>query len=540
MENTPAERAPAKVSQKDKGRFETQASLVDKGSVSDPDNVKLLVRGVFEANSKAMAKVAVSAAHTQSDHKNDRQFSDNDVDMSGSHAQLSHKQNMLPHEPVLLALYRKLTGFGGGFARSTLMRRLRQGKEDPLRLPERRGDATINRPEGALVWIHGASVGESLSVLPLVSSLVKQRPDLHFLVTTGTTTSSSLMVDRLPSRAFHQFVPVDYPGYVKKFFNHWKPDIAIFVESEFWPNLINEARERTKMMAIVNGRISPTSYAKWKKRPKAIRYLLSAFDVLIAQDSDNAERLRDLSSRDVMMFGNLKNAADPLPTDHDVERDLLSQINDRPVWLAASTHPNEEEMIFDAHRLLRGEFPSLLTIVAPRHPERGEEVATVAGERGLKIARRSLGDKITPDTDIYIADSLGELGVFYRISEIALVGGGLVPKGGHNPLEPARLECAILHGPHIFNFNETYGVMRQAGAAALVRNERDIAAAVKRLLSDGKTRQALAYLASQIAKDNATQTLREISLQLLEGIAIACPIEEKDDVPPGFTENKSR
>ena len=442
---------------------------------------------------------------------------------------LSKDPAMLRGEPLILKLYRFASKFGGGFARMALKRRLAIGKEDALRLHERSGVASINRPSGSLIWIHGASVGESLSVLPLVSHLADLRPDLHFLVTTGTTTSASLMIDRLPANAFHQFIPLDTPQFVRSFLDHWRPDVAMFVESEFWPNLIHETRQRAGMMAIVNGRISPKSYANWKRRRKSIRYVLSAFDLIIAQDKDNADRLKDLSQRDVMLFGNLKNTAAPLPTDDQLANELCRQMGTRAAWLAASTHPSEEEMIFDAHRILRAEFRGLLTTIAPRHPERGDEIALKARDFGLVVAQRSRQEPITPDTDIYIADTLGELGIFYRINDIALVGGGLTPKGGHNPLEPARLACAILHGPHIFNFNETYHDMRRHGAAALVRNDRDIAAAVKRLLSDDKTRLALAQLASDIARENAKRTLTDISDQLIEGINIACPVPSLSD-----------
>lgn len=446
-------------------------------------------------------------------------------------AQYPHFGAPASKEPFILSLYRQATRLGGRLAMMALRRRLELGKEDPLRLPERKGIASINRPEGSLLWIHGASVGESLSVLPLVSYLAELRPDLHFLVTTGTTTSASLMIDRLPDNAFHQFIPIDYPLYVKRFLNHWQPDVSIFVESEFWPNLIHEARNCSAMMAIVNGRISPRSYEKWKRRRRSIRHLLSAFDLIIAQDKDNAMRLNDLSKRDVMLFGNLKNTAAPLPTDDRMADQLCQQMGSRAAWLAASTHPSEEEMIFAAHRILRTEFRDLLTTIAPRHPERGDEIAEAAKGFGLVVAQRSKGEAISSDVDIYIADTLGELGIFYRINDIALVGGGLTPKGGHNPLEPARLACAILHGPHIFNFNETYHDMRRAGAAALVRNERDIAAAVKRLLNDDKTRHALAKLASDIAIENAQRTLIDITDQLIEGIAIACPLSKEPNTP---------
>jgi len=443
-----------------------------------------------------------------------------------SEAHIAPPGELPPREPLSLKLYRRATRLSGPLARQVLKRRLDARKEDGDRLAERMGEAGLARPDGHVVWIHGASVGESLSVLPLVSRLAELRPDLHFLVTTGTVTSAALMEDRLPPQAFHQFIPLDNPAYVRRFLDHWRPDVALFVESEFWPNLIFEARRRIPMMAIVNGRVSPKSYQDWRKRRRSIAHLLSAFDLIIAQDRENAERLATLSGRNVMMFGNLKHAAESLPSDHRLADDLCRQMGTRPVWLAASTHPSEEAMIFDAHKILQTEYPNILTMIAPRHPERGEAIAAEAAAKGLRAARRAAGDEILPDTDTYIADTLGELGIFYRINDITLVGGGLTPKGGHNPLEPARLECAILHGPHIFNFNETYGDMRRAGAAALVRNDRDIAAAVKRLFSDTKTRRAMAQKASQTALENADRILIDISRELMVGIEAACPLED--------------
>ncbi len=419
-------------------------------------------------------------------------------------------------EPFGLKLYRAASRAAGPIADFALTRRIRAGKEDPARIGERRGVAGLPRPEGSLVWIHGASVGESLSVLPLVARLRHQRPDLKFLVTTGTVTSARLMAERLPEGAFHQYIPLDHPSYVASFLNHWRPQAALFVESEFWPNLILAARERADFMALINGRVSPQSFDEWSKKPRTIRYVLSAFDLLLAQDRQNAERLRTLSEKEVTSLGNLKNAAPALPG-AEAELDALrAEIGGRPVWLAASTHPGEEEAVFAAHKALRASFPEILTILAPRHPNRGAEVADLAAQSELKTERRALKAPIRADTDIYIADTLGELGLFYRTSDVSFVGGSLTPKGGHNPLEPARLGGAILHGPYTFNFVETYGEMRAAGGAALVRNDRELSTAVRRLLSDEKTRLAMASAAQKAAEASAEKVLADISNAILE------------------------
>ncbi|WDI33246.1 3-deoxy-D-manno-octulosonic acid transferase [Hyphococcus flavus] len=417
-------------------------------------------------------------------------------------------------EPLGLKMYRALSRVAEPVAAFTLDRRLKAGKEDAERIGERKGKAERERPQGFLIWIHGASVGESLSVLPLVDQLKAERPDAIFLVTTGTVSSARLLEERLPERAFHQFIPLDHPHYVTDFLEHWRPDAAIFVESEFWPNLILKARSSIPFMALVNGRISPGSYDDWKRQPNAIKYILSAFDVIIAQDQQNAERLSHLSGQPIKSLGNLKYAAPPLPADEKLISDIASQIGARRRWLAASTHPGEEQQLLSAAKLLKSSFPDLLTIIAPRHPDRGADIEGMANSVGLKTARRENNDKIASETDIYIADTLGELGIFYRLCDVSFVGGSLTEKGGHNPLEPARLGAAILHGPHVFNFVETYAEMRKAGGAALTRNEREIATATRRLFADQKTRQAMTAAAKSCAEENAARILADVCAAL--------------------------
>lgn len=430
-----------------------------------------------------------------------------------------------PQEPLGLKIYRTVSRAAAPIASMALKRRLQAGKEDETRITERRGIPGRSRPEGELIWIHGASVGESLSVLPLVEKLVDLRPDASFLVTTGTVTSAALMSERLPPSAFHQFIPIDHPDFVESFLDHWRPDAAIFVESEFWPNLILTTRKKTPFMALINGRVSPKSYRDWSSQPNAIKFILSSFDFIAGQDQQNADRLHTLAGKPVSMFGNIKNAAPPLPADDAVVTALVNEIENRPRWLAASTHPGEEEIVIAAHKQLAQEFPNLLTIIAPRHPARGEEVTDLASAAGLKATKRTDNKTIGKDTEIYIADTLGELGLFYRLCDIAFVGGAITPKGGHNPLEPARLDAAILHGPETFNFVETYRDLKRAGGAALVRNDREMAAAVRRLFADPKTRAAMVKAAREAAEANAEKVLADITDALIT--KLPAPTEQK-------------
>lgn len=428
-----------------------------------------------------------------------------------------------PPKAWSLRTYRAATKLLRPVANYALERRLKAGKEDPNRLSERRGIPSVPRPDGQLIWLHGASVGESLSVLPLVDGLAKRHPDMRFLVTTHTVTSAELMGMRLPDNAIHQYVPIDQPHFVRSFLDHWKPDAAFFVESELWPVMLGKAAERKIPMALINGRMSPKSFESWQSRKRAARELLSVFDIIIAQNQENAERFEALSERHVGTLGNLKLAADPLPAPEEKVDEVSGWIGDRPRWLAASTHEGEELQVLSAHRQVLAELPNTILFLAPRHPARGNEIEEICKEQGFFVARRSRGEPIGPDTQVYLADTLGELGVFYLLSDISFVGGSFPAIGGHNPLEPARLGCAILHGPQVFNFADTYDAMRQSGSSALVRNERDLAGALGRLLKDEMTRKAMADQAREWSESSA-KTVLEGLIEALEPVLLKAGI----------------
>lgn len=414
--------------------------------------------------------------------------------------------------PLSLRAYGLATGALRPVADVVLARRMRAGKEDPARIAERRGVASRPRPDGPLVWIHGASVGESLSVLPLIERLGAEL-DAGFVVTTGTVTSAALMAERLPPGAVHQYAPVDQPRYVRRFVDHWRPEVGLFVESELWPGLIGAARARGVPLALVNGRVSPRSFEGWRRRPGAARALLGAFEVLLAQDEENAERLRVLSGRPVAQVGNVKHAAPPLPVDASALHRLSAAADGRPAWLAASTHPGEEAAVLEVHRQTAERVPDLLTVIAPRHPARGDEVAAMIAAAGLRASRRSAGELPSGGDDVYLADTLGELGLLYRLCDVTFIGGSLSGTGGHNPLEAARLGCAIVTGPGVFNFRGIYQDMRAAGAAGLVRNERDLSASLVRLMTDPMTRTQMA--------ENARDWSDEAARAVLDGVVAA-------------------
>lgn len=382
---------------------------------------------------------------------------------------------------MLACLYRAVTTAGGPLIRAYLGRRLRAGKEDPARFGERLGRASRPRPSGPLVWLHCASVGESLSMLPLVERILA-RPGMHLLMTTGTVTSARLMQQRLPRGAVHQYVPVDRVAWVRAFLDHWRPDLALWAESEFWPNLLAETRRRGIPRMLVNARMSERSHLGWSRVPGLARRLLSHFALVLAQTPEDAARLRALGAADVRCLGNLKLAAPPLPCDEADLAALRAAIGSRPVWLAASTHSPEEALVGRVHRALAAAHPDLLTVIVPRHPHRGPEIQGELKAAGLTSDLRSAGGG--PASEIYVADTMGELGLFYRLSPIVFVGKSLAAEGGQNPVEPARLGAAVLFGPLMGNFPGIVPAMLAAGAAIQVADERALAGAVAWLLAD--------------------------------------------------------
>ncbi len=388
------------------------------------------------------------------------------------------------------SLYRGLTEVATPAILLALHLRRRRGKEDPARAGERRGIAGRARPSGPLIWMHAASVGEATSALALIERLRADRPRVAILITTGTTTSAELMARRLPEGAFHQYAPVDRGTWVDRFLDHWRPDLALWIESELWPNLIHATHARGIPMALINARLSERSVAGWQRFPNLIRPTLAAFDVRLAQSPADAERLKTLGAPDAEYVGNLKFAARPLPVDDQARSALATAIGDRPRWLAANTHDGEEAIAFETHIGLGRRH--LLTIVAPRHPNRGDAIEALARSRGLALARRSRGELPEASTEIYLADTLGEMGLLYALARHSFIAGSFVPVGGHNPLEAAHFGTAILIGPDRRNNAAAARALIEADGAVEVADPPGLSAALAKLLADPGRRDALA------------------------------------------------
>lgn len=388
-------------------------------------------------------------------------------------------------EPGLaLTTYRTLTSLARPAAGLVLRLRARRGKEDPSRRGERLGAPAVVRPQGAVVWFHAASVGETNAVLPLIAALLARRPGLSVLFTTGTVTSARLAAARLPAGAVHQYVPLDAPEFVGRFLDHWRPGLAVFTEQEIWPNLVVESDARRIPLALVNARMSQSSFERWRRRPGFARPLFSRFRIVLAQTDALARQFTELGAPRTLAAGNLKIDAPPPPVDAVELQRLQAALAGRPRLVAASTHEGEEAIVAAAHRALARSLAGFLTILAPRHPERGPAIAGMLKGQGFCVAQRSRGEQPGPHTDIYVADTIGELGTLYALAPVAFIGGSLVDKGGQNPVEAIRHGAAVLTGPHRSNFADAYGELVACGGAREVASAEALASCVLALAFD--------------------------------------------------------
>lgn len=413
----------------------------------------------------------------------------------------------------ILALYRGASAVAGVFAGAALSTRVRNGKEDPARLDERFARYVLPRPPGRMMWLHAASVGESGVAFALIEALGEEDRTLSFLLSTGTRTSAELAARRAPVRTTHVYAPLDRPDIARRFMRHWRPDAAVFVESEIWPNLILEANRTGTPLALVNARMSPTTLRRWRRWRAAGSRLMTAFAWVSAADARTAETLSLLRGAPVAAMGNLKLAAPPPRVEGEARAALAAQIGVRPIWVAASTHEGEDAIVLAAHETVRARVADALLIIAPRHPERGEAVSALAGG----APRRSRFDAIGA-APVYVADTLGELGLLYDLAPVALVAGSMLPHlKGHNPIEPAKLGSAIISGPYVESFEDLFRTLFDTGGAAQARDAQSLAALVIKLMGDSDARER--QLEAARAVTNAGMEAFETTIEHLLALA---------------------
>ena len=439
---------------------------------------------------------------------------------------------MAERRPALLTAYRALSNALRPAFHLVHWQRGRSGKEIIARKGERFGRTSCPRPSGILIWIHAASVGETTSVLPLIEKLAMDGN--RILLTTVTVTSSEIAEKRLPEGCIHQFATYDCARYVNRFLDHWKPDLAMVVESEIWPCMFSEVCGRKIPFVMLNGRLSATSARNWSILSKTSSYIFNCLDLVLAQSRTDAVRLQSLGCQRVETPGNLKFDASEPTADQSVVEKTVGQIADRPVWLAALTHPGEEDIVLQAHRELAGEFPNLLLVLVPRHPARADDVAELVQQSGFNLARRSCNDQIAADVDVFLGDTLGEMGLFYRLAPVAFLGGSFNEAGGHNPVEAALLGSALVTGPKVANARAIYKGLWEQNAAASVERSEDLSKHIADLLRNPKEAQMQADRAADLVRAGrgAVDRTLELIAPFLNGSA-------KSGYPGGGNEDRS-
>ena len=382
----------------------------------------------------------------------------------------------------MLNAYLFLTNYISGLARVITLYRTKQGIEDPHRVKERLGIPSASRKKGTLIWFHSASVGETLLVLSLIEKISKNFPDQNILLTTQTVSSGKMVTSKLPENVVHQYLPYDLLPGVRKFLYHWQPSVGILVESEFWPVLISEADHQNIPLLVINGKMTGKSFHRWRRFPKFTQALFNKINLFLVQSPEIKSRFSELGVNPdkQVVTGQLKQESKPLSHDPKEFSNLNEYFQNRQVWVAASTHEGEEEIIAESHiRLSSNTGNNFQLILVPRYPERGREIAQLLSSYGLNSVLRSKGELPGELDTVYIADTLGELGLWYRLAKVSFIGGSLVHRGGHNPYEPALLGCPIIHGKYYENFSAEYEQLKEQGGSQMVANSKELARAIE-------------------------------------------------------------
>ena len=383
---------------------------------------------------------------------------------------------------ILLNSYISLAKYLPILADGIFLYRKKRGLEDKNRIRERLGNPSAERPKGKLIWLHAASIGESLLALTLIERFSNKYPELNFLLTTNTVTSGNLVSSKRLKNVIHQYLPYDFLAGINSFLNHWNPSILLVIESEFWPTLITEVHRRKIPLLSINSRVSNRSFLRWKRYPKLVQALMNKFDLFLVQSTEFRSRFADLGVTEdkLIVTGQIKKESKPLYVDKKQLKELKYYFRNKQIWIAASTHEGEEDIIAKANNNLLDRLGNnILLIIAPRYPDRGKEIRNLLNSLGLNSVLRSEGKLPGEKDQVYIADTMGELGLWYKLANVCFVGGSLIQSGGHNPYEPALLGCPIIHGKYFENFTEPYNKLAELGGAQVVSTSEELSNAVE-------------------------------------------------------------
>ena len=408
-------------------------------------------------------------------------------------------------------VYRILTNLIVIFSPIIILFRLLKKKEHPTRFKEKFGFYSKKKLAGKLIWLHGASVGEILSIVPLVEKLENNKKIKQILITSNTLSSSKILFNLKLKKTIHQFFPIDTNYHTKKFLDYWKPSLAIFVDSEIWPNMVTNIKKRPISLMLMNARITQKSFRRWKIFPLNAKKIFQKFDVCLSSSARSLKYLGLLGAQKIKFIGNLK-FTESENNKNDLHKNFKKTILSKKVWCASSTHNKEELICANVHKRLKVKHKNLLTILIPRHVDRTAEIINQIKKLNLKIHLHNSKNKIDRNTDIYLVNSFGQTKSFFKICKTVFLGGSLIKHGGQNPLEAARFGCKILHGPHIWNFDEIYSLLKKNKVSSRVITTTQLTNEVDKMLNNKKKNSNLKFKIKNFGDKILTSTLNEVNI----------------------------
>ena len=391
--------------------------------------------------------------------------------------------------------------------------RLIQRKEDLLRFKEKLGFFSKKKIKGKLIWFHGASVGEILSVIPLIEKLEKNKEIKQILITSNTLSSSKILSKLRLKKTIHQFFPIDANHNANKFLKYWDPSIAIFIDSEIWPNMLTNIKKKSISLMLINARITKKSYKKWKFFSSSAKKIFQNFDICLSSSLASKNYLKLLGAKKISYIGNLKFTQSEKTTD-ELSNNLKKFFLTKKMWCASSTHELEEKICANAHKKLKVKYKNLLTVIIPRHIQRTKKIIKEIKEMNLKIHLHDSKKKIDKETDIYLVNSFGQTQSFFKTCKTVFLGGSIIKHGGQNPLEAAKYGCQILHGPNIWNFKEIYNLLETNKVSYKVNTPNQLAFKIENILNDKKNSKNLQFKIKNLGSKILNSTLNEINFYM--------------------------
>ena len=413
----------------------------------------------------------------------------------------------------MLFLYRIFINIVIFFSPLIILIRILKGKEDPSRFKEKFSFFSKRKKGGKLIWFHGASVGEILSIVPLIQKLEKNKDIGQILVTSNTLSSSKIFISLKLKKTIHQFYPIDNTYFVNKFLKYWSPSVAIFVDSEIWPTMLTNIKSKSISLVLLNARINKKSFRKWSRLGLITKKLFNKFDLCLPSSNESRRHLNLLGAKNIKYIGNLKF------TESEINRVILDgnlkkYLSSKKIWCASSTHNMEEKICAKVHQKLKVKYKDLLTIIIPRHIHRTEEIIDDIKKLGLRIHTHDSKNKIDSKTDIYLVNSFGQTKSFFKICKTVFLGGSIIKHGGQNPLEAVRYGCEILHGPHVWNFDEIYTLLKKYNVSNKILNSNQLALKVDKAFNSKNNSKNLELKIKRLGNKILSSTLNEINFYI--------------------------